>query len=114
MGNLLTSAEIGSLIRSLRQDAGLSQERLAELVGVSFQQMQRYETGQTTLNVIKLQKVAEALKVPVSYFFEDSSRKGLLLDAQENELIQVLRKVKNLEMRDCIIKLANNLNKKSR
>ena len=61
--------EVGRRIRQFRQDAGLSQEALAELVGVSFQQVQKYESGHTTLNILKLQHIAIALKVQVSDFF---------------------------------------------
>jgi len=43
------------------------------MVGVTFQQIQKYENGQTTLNVIKLQQIAQALKVSVNDFYGDPS-----------------------------------------
>lgn len=46
----------------------MSQERLAEILGVTYQQVQRYENGKNKLNVENIQQVAEALSVPVSFF----------------------------------------------
>jgi len=114
MGNLVTTAKIGSLIRSLRHAAGLSQEQLAELVGVSFQQIQKYESGHTTLNVIKLQQLAEALKVPTSDFFEDVEMRGLPIDDKESELLCAFRKIKDAELKDCVYTLVCSLNKRGR
>ncbi len=109
---LVDSKEIGKRIRQYRQDAGLSQEALAELVGVSFQQVQKYESGHTTLNILKLQHVSDALKVQVSDFFDATPVKNVRLTGEEDQLLQAYRKVKNSEMRDCILKLVGNLNKR--
>lgn len=114
MGKFVTPAKIGTLIRALRQDAGLSQEKLAELVGVSSQQIQKYENGQTTLNIIKIQQVATALKFPVSDFFEDNPVRELLLDEQETALLMAFRKIKSSDLKDCVSKLVCNLNKQVR
>jgi len=109
---ILDSKEIGKRIRQFRQDAGLSQETLAELVGVSFQQVQKYENGYTTLNILKLQQIADALKVQVSDFFDATPAKNVRLTVEEDQLLQSFRKVKNVEMRDCILKLVGNINKR--
>ena len=111
MGNV-DSKEVGSRIRRFRQDAGLSQEALAELVGVSFQQVQKYESGATTLNILKLQQIADALKVQVSDFFDSAPAKHVRLTGDEDQLLQAFRKIKNTEMRDCILKLVGNINKR--
>lgn len=112
MGDLVSSAEIGTLIRRYRQDAGLSQEKLAEMVGVSFQQIQKYENGHTTLNVIKLQHIATALKVSVADFFDAVPVKGVRLTGEEDQLLQAFRKVKSAELRSCVLKLVGNINKR--
>lgn len=114
MGDMVSSAEIGTLIRRYRQDAGLSQEKLAEMVGVSFQQIQKYENGHTTLNVIKLQHIATALKVSVADFFDVVPVKGVRLTGEEDQLLQAFRKVKNGELRGCILKLVGNVNKRAK
>jgi transcriptional regulator with XRE-family HTH domain len=112
MGNLINSAEIGMKIRLLRQQAGLSQERLAELVGVTFQQIQKYENGHTTLNIIKLQQLANALQSSAADFFTPSETQQIKLSDEEGELLQSFRKIKNAEIRNCILKLIGNINKR--
>lgn len=67
--DIITTGEIGALIRKRRKELGLSQEQLSEKVGVSYQQIQRYENGGSMLNVENVQRVAHALAVPVSFFF---------------------------------------------
>lgn len=62
--NIITSGEIGAKIRIRRKELGLSQEQLAEKVGVSYQQVQRYENGSSTLNVENVQRIAHALGIP--------------------------------------------------
>lgn len=66
----ITNKEIGDVIRKRRRELGISQERLAEMLNVSYQQVQRYENGSNKLNVESIQNVAAALAVPVAYFFE--------------------------------------------
>lgn len=113
MGSIVDSKEIGSRIRTYRQKAGLSQEQLAELVGVSFQQIQKYESGFTTLNITKLQQIALALNVSVTDFFDAAPSKGeVILTAEERELLQAYRQIKNGELRSCILKLVGNVNKR--
>lgn len=106
------SNQIGERIRKFRQEAGLSQEGLAELVGVSFQQIQKYESGYTTLNITKLEQIADALKVPVTDFFEAEPARTIKLNDEEERLLQAFRKIKNAEMRGCILKLVGNINKR--
>ena len=110
--SMLDNKEIGRRIRSFRQDAGLSQEALAELVGVSFQQVQKYESGHTTLNILKLQQLAQALKVSVIEFFGSTPSHSIRLTPDEDQLLQAFRKVKNTDMKSCILKLVGNLNKR--
>ena len=110
--DMVDNKEVGRRIRQFRQDAGLSQEALAELVGVSFQQVQKYESGHTTLNVLKLQQVADALKVQVSDFFDSAPVKNIRLTGEEDQLLQAFRSIKNVEMRGCILKLVGNVNKR--
>jgi len=114
MGDLMTSTELGLKIKQARQQAGLSQERLAEMVGVTFQQIQKYENGQTTLNILKLQLLANALNHPVRDFFQDAPDERLRLTVQEGELLQAFRKIKNTELRGAVITIVGNINRKAR
>ena len=70
--DIVTTSEIGAIIRSRRKELGLSQEQLSENVGVSYQQIQRYENGSSMLNVENVQRVAKALDIPVTLFFSCS------------------------------------------
>lgn len=68
--DIITTREIGEAIRRRRKELGLSQEQLSERVGVSYQQIQRYENGSSMLNVENVQRIARALSLPVTTFFE--------------------------------------------
>jgi len=65
---------IGQKLRALRLDRGLSQTRLAQMIGVSFQQLQKYEKGGNRISAGRLARVAEALGVPVMTFYGLSGR----------------------------------------
>ncbi|WP_085026069.1 helix-turn-helix domain-containing protein [Ensifer aridi] len=67
---------VGRRIRMRRVWKGMSQTSLAEQIGVTFQQVQKYEKGINRVGASRLQQIAEALEVPVSYFFEDVSGGG--------------------------------------
>ena len=62
---------VGQRIRQRRKSLGLSQTELAVRVGVKFQQVQKYETGVNRVAASRLWKIAETLKVPITFFFED-------------------------------------------
>lgn len=112
MGDVVSSVELGMKIKLLRQQAGLSQEKLAEMIGLSFQQIQKYESGATTLNILKLQHIASALKVSVNEFFGSTPTQHIRLTGEEDQLLQSFRRIKNSELRDSILKLVGNVNKR--
>lgn len=62
-------AEIGKRVRTLRLQRGLSQTELGSLINVTFQQVQKYEKGTNRISAGRLQRIAEVLSVPVSFFF---------------------------------------------
>lgn len=64
-------AHVGARLRACRTLAGFSQERLGTSVGLSFQQIQKYEKGLNRIGASRLQQFAQILNVPPSYFFED-------------------------------------------
>lgn len=67
----LIDRRLGQRLRARRLEIGMSQERLAELLGVTFQQVQKYEKGVNRVAASRLFEVATALDVPVGYFFEN-------------------------------------------
>lgn len=60
---------IGSQIRVLRLQAGLSQKGLGERLGISFQQIQKYEKGANRISASRLMQIAAALDAPMDYFY---------------------------------------------
>lgn len=61
---------VGSRIRLRRTMNGMSQERLGDGLGITFQQIQKYERGTNRVGASRLQNIANILNVPVSFFFE--------------------------------------------
>lgn len=66
----LVDLHVGKRIRYRRWHLGLSQTELGNLVGVRFQQIQKYEIATNRVSASRLWDIAHALKVPVSFFFE--------------------------------------------
>lgn len=65
--------ELGARLRQVRQMKRISQECLGEILGVTFQQIQKYETGCNRMSPEKLNKCSEVFGVPVGYFFGEDS-----------------------------------------
>ncbi len=63
--------ELGRRLRLRRVEQKMSQSELADMLGVSFQQVQKYEKGVNRVGAARLQQVATALDVPVTFFFDD-------------------------------------------
>ncbi|MFK8253591.1 helix-turn-helix domain-containing protein [Ancylobacter terrae] len=61
---------VGSRVRMRRMMVGMSQEKLGENLGITFQQIQKYEKGTNRIGASRLQHIANILGVPVSFFFE--------------------------------------------
>lgn len=72
---------VGERIRARRTELGLTQEQLAEALSVSYQQVQKYETGANRISAGRIFELARKLRVDVSYFFE-----GLPLDAPAEQV----------------------------
>jgi len=98
---------IGDLIRLSRKAAGLSQMELAERVGVSYQQIQKYEKGISEMGLTRLSQIAEALNMPLASFIPDNEkmmvsesigRYGAASD-DEAELLNLFRKIKSKKLK---------------
>lgn len=61
--------EIARRVRALRLQRGISQTELGNVLDVTFQQVQKYETGTNRISAGRLQQIAEVLDVPVTYFY---------------------------------------------
>jgi transcriptional regulator with XRE-family HTH domain len=67
-------AELGKRIRLRRVEQGISQAELGEQLGVSFQQVQKYEKGVNRVGAARLQQIATALDVPVTFFYDGDGK----------------------------------------
>lgn len=73
-------AHVGKRVRHRRWMMGMTQQQLGDLVGIKFQQIQKYETGMNRISASRLWDIAKALEVPINYFFEGLESEALLED----------------------------------
>ena len=114
--------EIGRKIRALRLERGLSQSQLADAIGLTFQQVQKYEKGTNRVSAGRLQQIADKLGVPVMYFYGGMGRKpnrkdqrnGALALLQTKGAIRLLRAYSAIGSRStkyALVTLAESLSK---
>jgi transcriptional regulator with XRE-family HTH domain len=110
--------DIGQRIRLRRVEIKMSQQAFAAELGLSFQQIQKYETGINRVNAPQLQQIATALRVPVSFFYEGSTAsekqqevEGLLaLDpALSLRLLRAYTSIKSRQLRRNLVALTEAL-----
>ena|SRR5436190_1349544 len=70
--------EVGKRIRLRRIERGLSQTELGDHLGITFQQVQKYENGVNRVGAARLNKIAELLQVPIAFFFHKDGAKSKL------------------------------------
>jgi transcriptional regulator with XRE-family HTH domain len=113
-------ALVGSRLRSRRKQLRISQERLGKEVGVSFQQVQKYENGTNRIGAGRLAEISKVLDVPVAYFFTGSSSggsgegergdtKAILSEPGATELLQAYAQIGSLALRNAVVRLARDL-----
>lgn len=68
--------EVGRRVRSFRLQRGMSQERLADQLGITFQQVQKYETGTNRIGAGRLQRISEILNVPIADLYATQKRRA--------------------------------------
>lgn len=107
---------VGLRIRMRRKELAVSQERLAESLGITFQQVQKYERGANRVSASKLWEIALALKTPVAYFYdglgdreatssERESSQDFLLSSEGIELIAAFPRILEPAIRRKIVEL---------
>lgn len=122
---------VGGRIRMRRSMLGMSQETLAESVGLTFQQVQKYERGTNRVSASRLYQFSRILDVPVSYFFErygEGDKKSgilaygmedngqepilsddLLLERETHEILRVYYSVQNPKKRRDILHIVKSM-----
>ncbi len=71
-----TDKHVGSRVRMRRMMLSMSQEKLGDALGLTFQQVQKYEKGTNRIGASRLQQISAILQVPVSFFFEGAPNIG--------------------------------------
>lgn len=71
-----TDKHVGSRVRMRRMMLSMSQEKLGDALGLTFQQVQKYEKGTNRIGASRLQQISNILQVPVSFFFEGAPNAG--------------------------------------
>lgn len=92
---------VGSRIRLRRTMLGMSQEKLGESLGITFQQIQKYEKGTNRIGASRLQRISEILRVPVGFFFENGGSGPI--DGATNELNSFLSSKEGLALNKAFI-----------
>jgi transcriptional regulator with XRE-family HTH domain len=116
-------AQVGNRVRLRRMLIGMSQERLGELLGLTFQQVQKYEKGVNRVGAGRLYQIAQILGVQVSYFYEgvaegSSHQKGgdatpplmeFLSSGEGLQLTLAFMRIKDSKVRKRVIDLVKSL-----
>jgi len=89
--NNFVHAYIGQRIRERRKQLKLNQSQLAKMLGLSYQQIQKYEAGTSEVSISKLLQFAKNLNVPTSYFYEGADIGGKIGKGISDDIIQKMR-----------------------
>jgi transcriptional regulator with XRE-family HTH domain len=113
-------AHVGSRVRLRRMLLGMSQERLGESMGLTFQQVQKYEKGVNRIGASRLFQIARILDVPVQFFFEEaphigdgSPARGMAEADSEAFILEFLNSREGLELNRAFVKIADAKVRKS-
>ena len=116
-----TDRHVGARVRMRRMMLGTSQTSLGEALGITFQQIQKYEKGTNRIGASRLQLIAHILQVPVSFFFEDLplpsealSEEGPYIDdflatSDGLSLTKYFIRIKDPKLRRCIVELVEHI-----
>ena len=109
-----TDRYVGGRIRERRIMLGLSQQQMAHMIGVTYQQTHKYERGINRISAGRLFEIARVLKVPVNYFFEglgDRPEGGTLTGRQRMclELARNFARITNERHQEALSRLARSL-----
>ena len=108
-------------MRLRRKELGISQQKLGRLLGITFQQVQKYETGVNRVGASRLHDLAAALEVPVSYFFPEAgapepAEPAVLQHLGSREAVEMVRAfaaIENDAVRKALLNLTRALGRAS-
>ena len=101
---------VGSRVRMRRVLIGMSQEKLGEALGLTFQQVQKYEKGTNRIGASRLQQISIILGVPVSFFFDGSpgiedGAKGLPDSSSSVHVVDFLSTTEGLQLNKAFVRI---------
>lgn len=100
---------VGSRVRLRRVLIGMSQEKLGDQLGITFQQVQKYEKGTNRIGSSRLYKIAEVLGVPVAFFFEDipgrTADKGFGETQSERYVVDFISSAEGLQLNKAFLRI---------
>jgi transcriptional regulator with XRE-family HTH domain len=108
-----TDLHVGSRIRLRRNMLGMSQEKLGDNLGITFQQIQKYEKGTNRVGASRLQAIATILNVPPAFFFEDLSGHqagaagGLAEDASTMSAMDFVTSAEGLQLNRAFVRISD-------
>ena len=114
---------VGSRVRMRRMMLGMSQEKLGDGLGLTFQQVQKYEKGTNRISASRLQKVCHILQVPIPFFFEGAPAGDILPDERPSSdpltdlmatrdglaLVKGFMRISNVKLRRRILNLVEEI-----
>ena len=115
----MAGEHIGPLIRQLRKGAGMSQMKLAEKIGVSYQQVQKYEKGVSKLNIPRLLQLSDVFSVHPTVFIGESKKvsEGHIpyqgLTDEEGKLLMLFRRLTRKKLKEGFIEMLRDIVKLS-
>jgi transcriptional regulator with XRE-family HTH domain len=84
-----TDKHVGRRVRMRRKMVAMSQEKLADALGLTFQQVQKYENGTNRMGASRLQQMSDILQVPVAFFFEGAPNASASLGSNELSVAEI-------------------------
>jgi transcriptional regulator with XRE-family HTH domain len=100
---------VGSRVRLRRMMLSMSQEKLGEQLGITFQQVQKYEKGTNRIGASRLQHIARVLTVPVAFFFEDApggqAGSGMAEAPETSYVVDFLSSSEGIQLNKAFVKI---------
>src|SRR6058998_944535 len=117
---------VGSRVRMRRMMLSMSQEKLGDALGLTFQQVQKYEKGTNRIGASRLQQISHILQVPVAFFFDGAPTSDPALDSADKSvstaflsdflttseglaLTKAFVRIKEPKLRRCIVNLVEEI-----
>ena len=116
-----TDKHVGARVRMRRMMLSMSQEKLGDALGLTFQQVQKYEKGVNRIGAGRLQRISEALEMPISFFFGGSPQKaegaakepesifGFMQSSGSVRIVKAFHTIKSRKARQLLVEMAEEL-----